>query len=246
MIHYMRTCFATMMRTGKPAQRRGAKPCGRQQRPRRPLPGARAAAPTTISTSRPAAPIPSTMSRLMKLIGREDLIEDPRFATGDARVQHAEELDRDHRRMDRAARQARGDGEADRGRRAGGRGVRYAGTAERARVSKRAASCSRSTTTTATTRWRAGRCGSTASASAERRAGARRRHRRGAGELARDRFRRVRQPEDRRRTLSLRPAGGAIAGMPWPDPWSGHGCFISPGGPARAAQRARPATQKSP
>ena len=30
MIHYMRTCFATMMRTGKPATRRGAKPCGRQ------------------------------------------------------------------------------------------------------------------------------------------------------------------------------------------------------------------------
>ena len=30
----------------------------------------------------------------MKLIGREDLIEDPRFATGDARVQNAEELDR--------------------------------------------------------------------------------------------------------------------------------------------------------
>jgi len=30
----------------------------------------------------------------MKLVGREDLIEDPRFATGDARVQHAEELDR--------------------------------------------------------------------------------------------------------------------------------------------------------
>ena len=36
----------------------------------------------------------------------------------------------------------------------------------------------------------------------QRRAGARRRHRRGAGELARDRFRRVRQSEDRRRTLS--------------------------------------------
>jgi formyl-CoA transferase len=29
----------------------------------------------------------------MKLIGREDLIEDPRFATGDARVQHSDELD---------------------------------------------------------------------------------------------------------------------------------------------------------
>ena len=53
----------------------------------------RAAAPTTISTSPPAGPIPSTVTRLMKLIGREELIDDPRFATGDARVQNAEELD---------------------------------------------------------------------------------------------------------------------------------------------------------
>jgi formyl-CoA transferase len=30
----------------------------------------------------------------MKLIGREDLIEDPRFATGDVRVKNSEELDR--------------------------------------------------------------------------------------------------------------------------------------------------------
>ena len=29
----------------------------------------------------------------MKLIGREELIEDPRFATADARVEHEKELD---------------------------------------------------------------------------------------------------------------------------------------------------------
>ena len=38
MIHYMRTCFATMARTGKPAQRNGAKSERRQQCAFRPLP----------------------------------------------------------------------------------------------------------------------------------------------------------------------------------------------------------------
>ena len=33
MVHYMRTCFATMMRTGKPAPRRGAKPGGGNNAP---------------------------------------------------------------------------------------------------------------------------------------------------------------------------------------------------------------------
>ncbi|HEV2302000.1 MAG TPA: CoA transferase, partial [Stellaceae bacterium] len=36
---------------------------------------------------------PEHFTRLMKLIGREDLIEDPRFVTGDARVAHSGELD---------------------------------------------------------------------------------------------------------------------------------------------------------
>src|SRR5205814_223804 len=43
-----------------------------------------------ITTSRAN---PEHWTRLMKLIGREDLIEDPRFATGDVRVQNSEELD---------------------------------------------------------------------------------------------------------------------------------------------------------
>src|ERR1700741_3750775 len=36
---------------------------------------------------------PEHWSRLMKLIGREELIEDPRFATGDLRVKNEKELD---------------------------------------------------------------------------------------------------------------------------------------------------------
>src|SRR6185312_315371 len=43
-----------------------------------------------ITTSRAN---PEHYARLMKLVGREDLIEDPRFATGDARVKNSEELE---------------------------------------------------------------------------------------------------------------------------------------------------------
>src|SRR5205814_5846272 len=37
---------------------------------------------------------PEHWTRLMKLMGREELIEDARFATGDARVANSDELDR--------------------------------------------------------------------------------------------------------------------------------------------------------
>ena len=93
MVHYMRTCFATMMRTGKPAQRRGSKPSAGNNAPAGLYP-AKGGGPNDhlyITTSRAN---PEHWTRLMKLIGREDLIEDPRFATGDTRVKHSEELDR--------------------------------------------------------------------------------------------------------------------------------------------------------
>src|SRR5947207_7813954 len=92
MVHYMRTCFATMMRTGKPAQRRGAKPSAGNNAPAGLFP-AKGGGPNDyvyLTTSRAN---PEHYSRLMKLIGREDLIEDPRFATGDARVKNSDELD---------------------------------------------------------------------------------------------------------------------------------------------------------
>src|SRR3954454_6062534 len=93
MVHYMRTCFATMARTGKPAQRRGAKPSAGNNAPAGLFP-AKGGGPNDylyITTSRAN---PEHFTRLMKLIGREDLIEDSRFANGDARVQNSEELDR--------------------------------------------------------------------------------------------------------------------------------------------------------
>ena len=92
MIHYMRTCFATMMRTGKPATRRGSKPSAGNNAPAGLYP-CKGGGPNDylyLTTSRAN---PEHYARLMKLIGREDLLEDPRF-TGDARIQNSDELDR--------------------------------------------------------------------------------------------------------------------------------------------------------
>jgi crotonobetainyl-CoA:carnitine CoA-transferase CaiB-like acyl-CoA transferase len=92
MIHYMRTCFCTMQRTGKPAPRNGAKSGGGNNAPSGLYP-AKGGGPNDyvyLTTSRAN---PEHWSRLMKLIGREELIEDPRFATGDARVKNEKALD---------------------------------------------------------------------------------------------------------------------------------------------------------
>jgi formyl-CoA transferase len=92
MIHYMRTCFATMARTGKPARRNGAKSSAGNNAPSGlyPTRGGGANDYIYITCSRAN---PEHWSRLMKTIGREDLIDDPRFATGDARVANERELD---------------------------------------------------------------------------------------------------------------------------------------------------------
>jgi formyl-CoA transferase len=92
MIHYMRTCFATMARTGKPARRNGAKSSAGNNAPSGlyPTKGGGANDYIYITCSRAN---PEHWSRLMKVIGREDLINDPRFATGDVRVANEKELD---------------------------------------------------------------------------------------------------------------------------------------------------------
>ncbi len=92
MIHYMRTCFANMARTGKPAQRNGAKSGAGNNAPSGlyPSKGGGSNDYVYITTSRAN---PEHWSRLMKLIGREELINDPRFATGNDRVAHDKELD---------------------------------------------------------------------------------------------------------------------------------------------------------
>jgi len=92
MIHYMRTCFATMARTGKAAPRRGAKSGGGNNAPSGLYPS-KGGGPNDyvyLTTSRAN---PEHWSRLCKLIGREDLVDDPHFATGPDRVAHEKELD---------------------------------------------------------------------------------------------------------------------------------------------------------
>jgi len=92
MIHYMRTCFATQARTGKPAPRRGGKSVAGTNAPS----GLYQCKPmgsndwVYITTSRGN---PEHWGRLMRLMGREDLIDDPRYATGAARVQREAEVD---------------------------------------------------------------------------------------------------------------------------------------------------------
>jgi crotonobetainyl-CoA:carnitine CoA-transferase CaiB-like acyl-CoA transferase len=92
MIHYMRTCFANQARTGKPAPRRGGKTPGGNNSPS----GLYQCRPfgsndwVYITTSRAN---PEHWVRLMKLIGREELIEDPRYATGADRFKREAEVD---------------------------------------------------------------------------------------------------------------------------------------------------------
>src|SRR5499433_1164823 len=92
MVHYMRTCLAMQARTGKPAPRRGGKTPGGNNSPS----GLYQCRPfgsndwVYITTSRAN---PEHWSRLMKLIGREELIDDPRYATGAARFEREAEVD---------------------------------------------------------------------------------------------------------------------------------------------------------
>ncbi len=92
MLHYMRTCFAVQARTGKAAPRRGPKSVMGANAPS----GTYQCKPNGandwvyIITSRAN---PEHWARLMKLIGREELIDDPRFATGEARLRNEAELD---------------------------------------------------------------------------------------------------------------------------------------------------------
>ena len=92
MLHYMRTCFAAQARTGKAAPRRGGKTAGGNNSPSGLYP-CHPGGPNDwvyITTSRGN---PEHWGRLMRLIGREELIDDPRYATGASRFEREAEVD---------------------------------------------------------------------------------------------------------------------------------------------------------
>jgi crotonobetainyl-CoA:carnitine CoA-transferase CaiB-like acyl-CoA transferase len=92
MLHYMRTNFATQSRTGKAIERDGTHSGGGSNAPSGLYPCA-PGGPNDyiwIMTSRAN---PEHWARLCKVMGKEDLIEDPRFSTAAARVENQDELD---------------------------------------------------------------------------------------------------------------------------------------------------------
>ena len=91
-MHYMRINFATQGLTGKPAQRGGSKVVGVNNAPMGLYPCAPGGANdyVYIMTSRAN---PDHWDRLLKLVGREDLIGDPRYLTPADRVAREPEVD---------------------------------------------------------------------------------------------------------------------------------------------------------
>src|SRR6201987_5739565 len=101
-MHYSRGGFITQARTGKAAPRRPPARARRGAAPPRPPPANNP--PGGIYPCKPGGPNdyvylltsranPEHWPRLLKLIGREDLIGDKRYATPDARVQREAEVD---------------------------------------------------------------------------------------------------------------------------------------------------------
>jgi len=92
MLHYMRTNFATQARTGKPVGRGGAKVPGVSNAPLGLYP-CKPGGPNDYAYIMTSRANPEHWTRLLKLIGREDLIDDPRYATPADRVARESEVD---------------------------------------------------------------------------------------------------------------------------------------------------------
>jgi formyl-CoA transferase len=92
MLHYMRTNFATQARSGKAVERDGTHSGGGSNAPSGLYPCAPGGANdyVWIMTSRAN---PEHWARLCKVMGREELIDDPRFATPRDRVKNDVVLD---------------------------------------------------------------------------------------------------------------------------------------------------------
>jgi crotonobetainyl-CoA:carnitine CoA-transferase CaiB-like acyl-CoA transferase len=92
MLHYIRVAFAATAASGKPAERNGAKLLSGNN------------APSGVYPCKPGGPNdyvyvytsranPAHWRRLLEVVGRADLIGDPRFETPAARVEHEAEID---------------------------------------------------------------------------------------------------------------------------------------------------------
>jgi formyl-CoA transferase len=92
MLHYMRTNFSTQARSGKAVERDGTRSGGGSNAPSGLYPCGPGGANdyVWIMTSRAN---PEHWARLCKVIGREELISDPRFENPDARVKNIAAID---------------------------------------------------------------------------------------------------------------------------------------------------------
>src|SRR3984885_6600512 len=91
-LHYMRINFATQGLTGKPAQRGGDKVPGVNNAPMGLYP-CKPGGPNDYVYLMTSRANPDHWDRLLKLIGREDLLGDPRYATPAHRVEREAEVD---------------------------------------------------------------------------------------------------------------------------------------------------------
>ena len=137
-MHYSRGAFITQARTGKAAPRRppannppgGIYPC---------KPGG----PNDYVYLLTSRANPEHWPRLLKLIGREDLIGDRALRHPRRPLEARGRGRRDRHRLDAAAHEARGDDAAERGRRPRRRRARLDGADQRAELPRSAASCKR-------------------------------------------------------------------------------------------------------
>jgi crotonobetainyl-CoA:carnitine CoA-transferase CaiB-like acyl-CoA transferase len=91
-LHYIRNAFTFMERTGKPAPRAGSKTVGGGNPPIGVYP-CKGGGPNDFVYIYTSGANPQHWERLLKVMGREDLIGDANYATPDARTARREEVD---------------------------------------------------------------------------------------------------------------------------------------------------------
>jgi formyl-CoA transferase len=92
MLQYIRGAFAQHARTGEPAMRNGTKPLAGGMAPSGIYPCA-PGGPNDYVYLFPSNTNPEHWRRLLKVIGREDLLDDPRFESRERRGEHEAEVD---------------------------------------------------------------------------------------------------------------------------------------------------------